>query len=67
MFRPPQSSGVVFMRSHYALAFPVQSFVPAARRGRSTVLSLLVMFMALSPVFAVCGFMLAQIMGYIPR
>jgi len=26
-----------------------------------------VMFMALSPVFAVCGFMLAQILGYIPR
>ena len=55
------------MRAQYALALPGQSFAPAMHRGKSTALGLVVMFMALSPVFAVCGFMLAQILGYIPR
>ena len=55
------------MRAQLAYAAPGQSFAPALRRGKSTALGLIVMFMALSPVFTVCGFMLAQILGYIPR
>lgn len=55
------------MQAQNALAFAGGSFGPAVRHGKSTALSLVVMFMALSPVFAVCGFMLAQILGYIPR
>ena len=55
------------MNVQHTLAFAGGSFGPAVRRSRSTALSLVVMFMALSPVFAVCGFMLAQILGYIPR
>jgi hypothetical protein len=55
------------MRAQYALALPGRVSLPAARRRKSTGLGLVVMFMALSPVFAVCGFMLAQILGYIPR
>lgn len=55
------------MRAQYALALPGQNFTPAVRRGKSAALGLVVMFMALSPVFAACGFMLAQILGYIPR
>ena len=54
------------MRAQYALAFAGDNF-GAVRRGRSTVLGLFVMFTMLAPVFAVCGFMLAQILGYIPR
>ena len=55
------------MRAQLAYAVPGQSLSPALRRGKSAALGLVVMFMALSPVFAVCGFMLAQILGYIPR
>jgi len=55
------------MRAQFAYSAPGQSFAPALRRGKSTVLGFVVMFMALSPVFAVSGFMLAQILGYIPR
>lgn len=54
------------MSMQYALAVPGVGSLPTAR-GKSTLLTLFVMFTALSPVIAVCGFMLAQILGYIPR
>ena len=54
------------MRAQYAMAF-AGGVEPVVRRGKSAALGLFVMFTMLAPVFAVCGFMLAQILGYIPR
>ena len=38
----------------------------SAKPYRSAALSTIVMFAALSPMCAVCGFMLSQILGYVP-
>lgn len=56
----------IMMRSQYALATSgrgaarVQTHLPSAGLGT------IVMLAALSPIFAVCGFMLAQILGFVP-
>jgi hypothetical protein len=50
------------MRTQFALA--TAGSAPARTSAASASLGALVMLTMLSPMFAVCGFMLAQILGY---
>ncbi|HTP77003.1 MAG TPA: hypothetical protein VMJ73_08470 [Rhizomicrobium sp.] len=52
------------MRTQFALA--TAGAAPARSTATSASLGALVMLTMLSPMFAVCGFMLAQILGYSP-
>jgi hypothetical protein len=52
------------MRSQYAVATAGQGSVRGQTDRGSAVLGGLLLFTALSPIFVVCGFMLAQIFGY---
>ena len=55
------------MRAQYALMTPGSSATHTSERIKTHALGLIVMFVALSPMFAVSGFMLAQILGYVAR
>ena len=52
------------MLSH-SVAAPANLYGTKPQRS-SAALGTLVMFAALSPMCAVCGFMLSQILGYVP-
>jgi hypothetical protein len=54
------------MRSQYALATAGHGAVRVQTHRTSAGLGTIVMLAALSPIFAVCGFMLAQILGFVP-
>lgn len=53
------------MRTQFALA--TAGTTPARTSAVSVGLGALVMLTMLSPMFIVCGYMLAQILGYLPR
>ena len=53
------------MRSQYAMAAAGHGVARVRTDRVATGLGAVVMLAALSPIFAVCGFMLAQILGYV--
>ena len=54
------------MRSQFALATAGHGAARIQSQRSSATLGAIVMLAALSPMFAVCGFMLAQILGFVP-